>query len=271
MISRILPPSAREAAREIEYFGGSPLQQVLPWVPKPRADSPGRPFVNDPENQLVLFDFTSTSPDSNPETFGKTFGALNDVVMGGQSEASVSLVKVPKQDGGCVAKLSGVVEGDNGGFASMRSRDFQPSVDLGDYYGLRLTVKGDGRRYKLIARDVVDFFGLAWHCGFDTTEGEWLEIDVPFTELTPVLRADVLRPDSSEWRTFRRDQLRSLQIMLSKYELGMKELNTTFASGPFSLELKSIRAYKEERDPIVKKGREIVKSLKSGDSDNNAR
>ena len=203
---------------------------------------------------------------SAPETFSKTFGALNDVVMGGQSEASVSVVKVPLEDGGCVVKLCGVVEGDGGGFVSMRSRNFQPSVDLADFAGIRLEVKGDGRRYKLIARDVRDFFGLAWHCGFDTVENMWLTVDVPFDTLTPVLRADVVRPGSSDYREFKRDTLRSIQIMLSKYELGMNELNQTFASGPFALEIRAIRAYKQERDPRVMKGQEIVKKLEDGDA-----
>jgi hypothetical protein len=62
-ISRLLPPKAKEAVREIEYFGGSPLQQVLPWAGKPKTDSPGRPYPLDPANQRVLFDFTSTSPE----------------------------------------------------------------------------------------------------------------------------------------------------------------------------------------------------------------
>lgn len=262
IFSALLPSRAKEAAREIEYFGGSPLQQVLPWVPGPRTDSPGRPFAADPENQLVLFDFSANSPDTQPGAFEKTWGALNDVVMGGRSEASVSLVRLPEAQGGMCAKLSGVVEGDGGGFVSMRSRNFQQSADLSDYHGVRLDVRGDGRRYKLIVRDVEDFFGLAWHASFDTTEGEWLEVDVPFADLKPVLRADVVDENTADFRAFRKDRVKSLQLMLSKFELGMGARNPTFASGPFALEVRRIRAYRNADDPRAEKTRAVLKAAR---------
>ncbi len=262
IFSALLPSRAKEAAREIEYFGGSPLQQVLPWVPGPRVDAPGRPFARDPERQLVLFDFTANSPDADPGAFAKTWGALNDVVMGGRSEASVSLVRLSEAEGGMCAKLSGVVEGDGGGFVSMRSRNFQLSADLSEYDGVRLDVRGDGRRYKLIARDVEDFFGLAWHASFDTAEGEWLELDVPFADLKPVLRADVVDEDAADFRAFRKDRVKSLQLMLSKFELGMGARNPTFASGPFALEVKRIRAYKDADDPRAEKTRAVLRAAR---------
>jgi len=251
--SALLPSRTREAAREIEYFGGSPLQQVIPWISGPRADAPGRPFVDDPANQLVLFDFSANSPDADPDSFKKTWGALNDVVMGGRSEASVSLVKLPENQGGSCAKLAGVVEGAGGGFVSMRSRNFQRALDLSGYDGLRASLRGDGRRYKLIVRDVEDFFGLAFHAAFDTVENEWITVDVPFRKFVPVARADIVRPGSSEYRSLRADRVKSVQIMFSKYELGMGELNPTFASGPFFLEVSAIRAYKDRDDRGGKK------------------
>ena len=269
IFSALLPSRAKEAAREIEYFGGSPLQQVLPWVPGPCTDSPGRPFVADPENQLILFDFSANSPDADPGAFEKTWGALNDVVMGGRSEASVSLVRLPEAEGGMCAKLSGVVEGDGGGFVSMRSRNFQQSADLSEYDGVRLDVRGDGRRWKLIVRDVEDFFGLAWHASFETAEGEWLEVDVPFADLKPVLRADVVDENTADFRAFRKDRVKSLQLMLSKFELGMGARNPTFASGPFAMEVRRIRAYKNADDPRVEKTRAVLKAARGeggGDS-----
>ena len=65
-----------------------------------------------------------------------------------------------------------------------------------------------------------DFFGLAWHASFDTAEGEWLEVDVPFADLKPVLRADVVDENTADFRAFRKDRVKSLQLMLSKFELG---------------------------------------------------
>lgn len=173
-----LPRRVKDAAKEIEFFGGSPLQQILPWMSVPKATAPGRP---DPtaagvDKSLLLFDFTEGSPDADSDRFSRVWGALNDVVMGGQSEAAATLVTIPQEEGGKCAKLSGVVEGEGGGFVSMRTRNFLTPLDLEDYDGIKMRLRGDGRRYKLILRDVEDFFALSFHVPFDTVEGEWKEL-----------------------------------------------------------------------------------------------
>ena len=50
--------------------------------------------------------------------------------MGGKSEAAASIVTIPSAEGGKCAKLSGVVEGDGGGFVSVRTRNFVSPVDV---------------------------------------------------------------------------------------------------------------------------------------------
>ena len=249
-----LPPRAKQAAKEIQYFQGSPLQQFLPWMSAPKATPPGRTDSSDPNASLTLFDFTDNSPDSDPDRFARVWGELNDVVMGGKSEGAATIVTISTEDGGKCAKLSGVVQGEGGGFVSMRTRNFVTPLDLEEYDGLKMRVRGDGRRYKLILRDTEDFFALSYHTIFDTTEGEWIDVEFPFDDFTPVLRGDaVKRGESADYRDFRKNRLYSLQVMMSKYELGTGELNPTFASGPISLEISSVKAYKRERAAVVKR------------------
>ena len=50
------------------------------------------------------------------------------------------------------------------------------------------------------------------------------------------------------------------QLMFSKYEYGVRDLNPTFASGPFALEVGGIRAFKT---PKVKEAA-IVESAREG-------
>ena len=47
-----------------------------------------------------------------------------------------------------LSSLAQVSEGGGGGFASVRTKNFEPALDLGAYEGLELRVRGDGQRYK---------------------------------------------------------------------------------------------------------------------------
>lgn len=68
--------------------------------------------------------------------------------MGGVSSSRMS----PTCAEGTPAFTGDVSVANNGGFASVRSRNFEPPLDLGAYEGIELRVKGDGQRYKLILR-----------------------------------------------------------------------------------------------------------------------
>lgn len=73
------------------------------------------------------------------------------------------------------------------------------------------------------------------------------DAEFPFDSFTPVLRANAVKKGESDYRDLRQARIYSVQVMMSKYELGMSELNPTFASGPISLEVASIKAYKNQR------------------------
>ena len=179
-----------------------------------------------PNTQLELFDFTQ--PDANLQA---TWGAVDDVVMGGVSESGIRLANG-------YALFSGNVSTDNsGGFASVRTRNFEPSFNLSNYQGIELRVKGDGQRYKLFLRTEAKWDGVGYAYSFDTIADEWITIQVPFQDLVPIFRAKTVNDAPLDTT-----QICSLQLMLSKFEYD-KALNPRFTPGLFSLQVESISAY----------------------------
>ena len=61
-------------------------------------------------------------------------------------------------------------------------------MDLSDYEGVTLRVRGDGRKYQLRFRMDGSFNGVAHGAEFETKEGEWTEVIIPFTRFEPTLR-----------------------------------------------------------------------------------
>ncbi|MGI0482483.1 CIA30 family protein [Geminocystis sp. CENA526] len=166
------------------------------------------------------------------------WGAVDDVVMGGVSSSNLIL-------GQNKAIFTGNVStNNNGGFVSVRSKNFTPPLDLSLYEGIRLRIQGDGQRYKFITRCEGKWDGISYCYSFDTIANVWMTINIPFTDLIPVFRAKIVK-DADK---FDRTQLYSLQLMLSKFEYD-GEYNPTFRSGLFSLEIESIKAYGRENSP----------------------
>jgi uncharacterized protein YbjT (DUF2867 family) len=178
-------------------------------------------------NQLELFDFTQPNPN-----FQATWGAVDDVVMGGVSQSGIRLAEN-------YAMFSGNVSTDNsGGFASVRTRNFDPSLNLSKYQGIELRVKGDGQRYKFFIRTETKWDGVGYAYPFDTIENQWLTIQIPFQDLVPIFRAKTV----SNAPPIDSTQICSFQLMLSKFEYD-QALNPRFTPGLFSLQLESIFAY----------------------------
>ncbi|MEM1368487.1 MAG: CIA30 family protein [Cyanobacteria bacterium P01_H01_bin.15] len=180
-----------------------------------------------PPDSRILFDFSQPLTTALKETWR----AVDDVVMGGVSRSSIRIVDSDR------AVFTGVVSTDNnGGFASVRTRDFQPPWDLSSFTEFGLVVKGDGKRYKFIVRSEDRWDGVGYSRSFDTQPGLWQTITVPINELIPVFRAKTLN-DSQLLRS----QIYAMQLMHSKFEYN-RELNPTFSPGLFTLELKNIFA-----------------------------
>lgn len=174
-----------------------------------------------------------------------SWGALDDVVMGGVSESTFQIDPNGSENGGPTGVFKGLVSSaNNGGFTSIRTKNFSEPEDLSAYDGLEFRLKGDGRRYKVIVRTSADWDALGYTIGFDTEKGKWQSIRLPFSSLRPIFRAKTV----SDAPPFDPSNVASLQLMFSKFEYDGK-LNETFVEGPFELPVSSIKAY--INDPIT--------------------
>ena len=113
------------------------------------------------------------------------WSAINDGVMGGQSHS------VPEIISGCLHFSGFISLENNGGFASIRSRQRH---DLSGASGVLLRVLGDGRSYQF--RLYTDAYSqgskIAYSVTFDTLKDQWLEVPITFSRLKPVVRGRVL-------------------------------------------------------------------------------
>lgn len=179
-------------------------------------------------DRQMLFDFSQPSSDI-PEIWG----ALDDVVMGGASQSGFRF-------GEGVAEFSGYVSTANsGGFASVRTRNLTPALNLSEFDGIELRIKGDGQRYKFMLRSETRWDGVAYCRSFDTIADQWLTVRIPFTELVPVFRARTIANSSID-----ASSVCALQLMLSKFEYD-GALNPHFEPGAFQLQVQSIQVYRQ--------------------------
>ena len=123
---------------------------------------------------LVLADFSTTEGDPG-------WYVVNDNVMGGRSEGGFTI------DDGAL-RFAGRTNTDGGGFSSIRTRPVE--FDLSTYDGIRLRVKGDGRRYTWRLSTNARWQGgeVAYWADFDTLDGEWSTVNIPFASFYPQFR-----------------------------------------------------------------------------------
>lgn len=250
-------------AKTLAYFGVIPVLSGFDWFqsllgssPNPRADQEAIAYGSKSKNaDLTAQTFSQSSEDIDTETMASTdsstetrlifdfrnpeapiqeiWGAVDDVVMGGVSQSH--MVALDRS-----ALFTGRVSTANsGGFASVRTRNFEPPLDLSGYSGIALRVRGDGKRYKFILRDESRWDGIGYSMSFDTVANTWITIQVPFSELVPVFRARILE----DGQQVNPSQVRAFQVMLSKFEYN-GDLNPTFEPGEFNLAIEMIQAYR---------------------------
>jgi len=123
------------------------------------------------ENALELTDFTTGTADLG-------WYVVNDNVMGGRSEGDFRI-------GDGELHFAGSTNTNGGGFSSIRTKPLD--LDLSPYAGIRLRVKGDGRRYTWrLATDARWRGGeIGYWADFETRDGEWHTVDVPFSSFVP--------------------------------------------------------------------------------------
>ncbi len=207
------PEIVGDTPERVEYLGVKHLVEVAAKHLSPAPEK--------------IFDFTAPSDDLK-----NIWGAVDDVVMGGVSESGIRLVENTALFAGNVSTAN------SGGFASVRTRNFDPPLNLAGYDGVELRARGDGKRYKFILRSDPQWDGTAYSYSFDTMDNSWISVRIPFAELIPVFRAKTLR-DSAPIDP---SNICSFQLMLSKFEYD-GELNPKFEPGGFALQVESIKAY----------------------------
>ncbi|MGB3496561.1 MAG: CIA30 family protein [Elainellaceae cyanobacterium] len=251
-------------AKTLAYFGVIPVLSGFDWFqsmldssPNPRADQGAiaygatslgdtLPTVDAPSHaptHISTEPVTSTHP-PNPTrlifdfresdtSIQEIWGAVDDVVMGGVSQSNMVSADNSALFTGSVSTAN------SGGFASVRTRNFDPPLDLSDYSGIELRLKGDGNRYKFILRDESRWDGVGYSTSFDTVADTWITVHIPFAELVPVFRARTVE----DGQQISSGQVRAFQVMLSKFEYN-GDLNPTFEPGEFKLFIETIQAYR---------------------------
>lgn len=163
----------------------------------------------DERDSMVIIDF------SRSETI---WPHINDGVMGGVSSGRM----VP---GDGYATFQGVVSFDNnGGFSSVRSRPVLH--DLSEHDGLRVRLRGDGKRYGFRLKTDASFDGVSYQVFIEPPAGEWIELELPFDDFVPVYRGRIVS---------NHPQLDPARIMTFGLIISRQE-------GPFRLDVESIAA-----------------------------
>jgi len=175
---------------------------------------------------------------------------LDDVVMGGASEScfvvSAQEKNLDPRDDENEPRACGVFSGNvttanSGGFASVRTKNYDPKLDLSMYDGFSLHLFGNGLRYKFIVRTEPGWDSVAYCLSFDTVADQWQTVKLPFRDFAPVFRANTVKngPSMDAGSIF------SMQLMLSKFEYD-NQLNPSFRAGRFSVPIADIRSYVDE-------------------------
>ncbi|MBE0652953.1 MAG: CIA30 family protein [Bacteroidales bacterium] len=110
---------------------------------------------------------------------------INDGVMGGVSSSDIEFVPA-----GYLLFTGNVSMENNGGFASFRSQSVM--FDLSEYDGLKIRVKGDGKKYSFRLRTNSSIDGVAYAADFQTLSDQWQEITIPFNDFTPRFRGRII-------------------------------------------------------------------------------
>ena len=104
--------------------------------------------------------------------------AVNDGVMGGISDGRFRITADQTMEFFGTLSLE-----NNGGFASVRSRQADLSLDAGDTVVVRL--KGDGREYVLNLYTKSRRTAFSYRSPLPTSKDEWTEVRVPLADFVP--------------------------------------------------------------------------------------
>lgn len=127
----------------------------------------------------VLFDFTGADALQNWQT-------VNDGVMGGVSEGKAGITADKTLEFYGTLSLE-----NNGGFASVRSRDKKLDLKRGDVLVAR--IKGDGREYSMSLYVPRRLIAFSYRATVATKEDEWTEVRLPLDQFQATSFGRVVR------------------------------------------------------------------------------
>jgi NADH dehydrogenase [ubiquinone] 1 alpha subcomplex assembly factor 1 len=139
------------------------------------------------DTPIPLFDFTGADA-------AKEWQTVNDGVMGGVSEGKLKITDQKTMEFFGTLSLE-----NNGGFASVRTKDKKLGLEKGDT--LVAKVKGDGREYSLNLYLNKPLIAFSYRATVQTKKDEWIEVKIPLdkTEATwfgrPVKDAGAVKPE----------------------------------------------------------------------------
>lgn len=117
--------------------------------------------------------------DSMPKN--QQWTVVNDGVMGGLSQSRAQTLESDTM------KFSGTISFENnGGFASIRHS--AAAFNLRNTTGIRLRVKGDGKKYQFRVRTSQQFDGVAYKHEFSTTSNQWQEFEFYWQDFQATFR-----------------------------------------------------------------------------------
>jgi len=178
--------------------------------------TPTHPPAPESAGECLIADFSRAGADLG-------LHAVNDNVMGGRSAGGFELSRGE-------LRFTGRTVTDGGGFSSIRSGPLP--LDLRAFDGMRLVVCGDGRRYTWRLATDARYRGneVAYRADFETLNGEWRTIDIPFRRFVPMFRGSRLAGPA----------LDSGRIS------GMGVMICDGRDGPFALRIARVSAYATE-------------------------
>jgi hypothetical protein len=175
-----------------------------------------------PGREQMLTDFTSNSSDLG-------WYVVNDNVMGGRSTGSFEL-------GEGNLRFAGRTNTNGGGFSSIRTKPLR--LDLSNHAGLRVRVRGDGRRYTWRLTTAARWRGrvVSYWADFDTQSGTWKTIDIAFASFVPTFRGSQLDGPALDPGEITGMGLMIYDKLDGPFELDISSVHAYAASEPFTLE-----------------------------------
>ena len=137
----------------------------------------GSTLAADEDGGRVLFNFEDADA-------AKQWQSVNDGVMGGRSDGRFKINEDKKMEFFGTLSLE-----NNGGFASVRSREAKLGLEKGDSIVIR--VRGDGREYNFRLNVPRSVSRNSYRQSFKTKKDEWIEVTLPMENFVATWRGGV--------------------------------------------------------------------------------